>query len=298
MNRYFRTAIGFLCVLAIVTGLCKPASAYFERLFVSSRAFALGGAFVAIADDPGAVIINSAGLAQISTPTFLSSVSRPYELSDLLENYVAAAVPTRFGTVGLSWHRFGLEDVAGEDLFSIAIGTDYIRNSQDASLSFGGSLDIARVGYASGYGDAKTVVTGSVGVLLRPFPVIGIGYSIHNLGQPSFDWIAADGKTNLKMTQAFGLAYYWQRRVVFSLERAMGQDGRWWSALGIEVNTSDALRLRGGLNAGDVTGGLGVTIAPITLDAGVTAHDVLGLTYYISLGVALPKKSTGGYPGE
>jgi len=277
-------------------GHASPSHAYFERLFVSARAFSLGGAFVSVADDPSAIVINPAGLAQIQTASFLSSFARPYAISDLEEHFVAAAVPTGFGTIGVSWHRFGLSQVTSEDLYSIAYGVDYIRNSQDASLSFGGSIDVARVGYSASSLDAKTVVTGSLSVLLRPFPIIGFGYSIRNLGQPSFDWVPSDGKTNLKMTQAFGLSYHWQRRAVFLYERAMGQNGKWNDQIGVEVNAGDQLRIRGGLNSGDVTGGLGVTVSRIVVDAGVTAHEVMGATYYISLGVSLSPKKEEGYP--
>jgi hypothetical protein len=277
--------------LSLLVSHGSPANAYFERLFVSARAVSLGGAFVAVADDPSAIVINTAGLAQITSLSFLSSVDRPYELSDLRENYIAAVIPTKIGSVGLSWHRFALQDVTSEDLFTIAFGGDYIRNSQDASLSFGGSIDIARVGYSRVYTDSKTVVTGSLSVLLRPFPIIGIGYSIRNLGQPSFDWVAGDGKTNLKTTQAFGFAYHWERRATFVYERAMAQNGP-----GVEIDTGKRLRIRGGLNDGDVTGGLGLTVSRIIVDAGVAGHHVMGLTYYISLGLSFPSKQTGEYP--
>ncbi len=298
MKGRFRSAIVLLGGLVIPLGACSPAHAYFDRIFVSSRAFSLGGAFVSIADEPSATVINAAGLTQIRSPSFLSSFARPYGLSDLEEHYLAAAVPIGFGTVGLSWHRFGLRGVTSEDLFSIAFGADYIRNSQDASLSFGGSIDIARVSYSSGYTDAKTVVTGGLSVLLRPFPIFGIGYSIRNLGQPSFDWVPSDGATRLEMTQAFGLSYYYQQWAVFVYERSMGQDGRWTDKLGVEVSAGKQLKIRGGLNRGDVTGGLGVTVSRIVVDAGVTGHDVMGLTYYISIGFSLPAKNGEGYPND
>jgi hypothetical protein len=278
----------------MLVGHAAPAGAYFERIFVSSRAFSLGGAFVALADEPSATVINAAGLAQITSLSFLSSFDRPYEISDLQESYLAAAIPTGIGTVGLSWHRFALHNVTSEDLFTIAFGGDYIRNSQDASLSFGGSIDIARVAYSSVYSESKTVVTGSLSVLLRPFPIIGMGYSIRNLGQPSFDWVAGDGKTNLEMTQAFGLAYHWERRAVFVYERAMAQNGDWVDKMGVEVIAGKQLRIRGGMDNGDVTGGLGVTVSQIIVDAGVAGHEVMGLTYYISLGLTLPAKKAEG----
>jgi hypothetical protein len=291
---------GFAAILAVgvLLGFCSSANAYFERLFVSARARALGGTGVAVVDDAGATALNAAGLAQISKASFLSSLARPYQLSDLQENFLAAAVHTRLGTMGLSWHRFGLQDVTTEDLFTIAFAHDIIRDSQDASLSVGGSLDVARVGYSTGaYGDTKTVFTGSLGVLLRPFPMIGLGYSARNLGQPAFDWVPGDGATRLGATHAFGLAYYWEENVLFTYERARGQADVWVDAFGIEVNAGDQVRMRGGLNSGGVTGGLGVRVSALTIDAGVSTHDVMGLTYYMSVSVTL-RDSEEGYPYE
>lgn len=276
-------------VLAISSA---PADAYFERLSISSRAVSLGGAFVAVADDASAVVINPAGLTQVSSLSFLSSFDQPYSISDLQEHFLAAAIPSRFGTIGLSWHRFALRDVMSEDLVTIAFGRDYIRTSQDASLSFGGSVDIARVAHSDTYTESKTVVTGSLSVLLRPFPIIGIGYSIRNLGQPSFDWLPGDGRTNLKMTQTFGLAYHWQRSAVILYEHMRGQDGEWADRFGIEVNAGKDLRIRGGLSDGEVSGGMGVEVSTVVFDVGVTGHDALGLTYYVSIGASLPSDAT------
>jgi hypothetical protein len=293
LTRRFGSTI--VLVVGILLGLGSDANAYFERLFVSARAFSLGGASVAIVEDPSATLLNTAGLAQVPKASFLSSLERPYELSDLNASFVAAAVRTRFGVVGLSWHRFGLQDVTSEDLFTVAFAGDLIRNSQDASLSIGAGLDLAQVRYSSTYTDAKSVLTGSLGVLLRPFPAIGLGYSVRNLGQPAFDWVAGDGATRLEATHAFGLAYHWQEDVMFVYERALGQDDVWRDALGVEVHAGEQLSMRGGLHDGDVTGGLGVRVSMLTLDAGVTAHDVMGLTYYVSIGLTLRDPEEGDF---
>ena len=171
-------AVVFLSVgLALLLLSVRPSLAYFERFFISTRTFSLGGAFVALADDPSAAVLNPAGLTQLSSAGFLASYVRPYDVSDLEEHYIAAAVPTSIGAFGVSWHRFGLRDVTSEDLITLAYGRDYIRTSQDASLSFGGSVDIARVDIRDTYNASKTVVSGSAGVLLQPFPIIGLGYS-------------------------------------------------------------------------------------------------------------------------
>jgi hypothetical protein len=268
-----------------------PCEAYFERIILSSRTVSLGGAFVSLADDPSAAVVNPAGLTQITSIHLLTTYDRPYGLSDLEEHYVAAAVPTSIGVLGLSWHRLALRDVTSEDLFTIAFARDYIRNSQDASLTFGGSLDIARVAFADVFDRSKTVITGSLSVLLRPFPIIGMGYTARNIGQPSLDLMEGGGKTHLKATHAFGWSYHWERRFIISYQRERGQDRRWRDRLGLEMRIRDDLQLRAGLNRGDVTGGLGVTVSGLAVDVGVESHESLGLSYLVSLGIKFPWRS-------
>jgi hypothetical protein len=60
-----------LVVLAVAVSLPRPARAYFEHALLSARTAALGGAFVAIADDPSAVVDNAAGLTGIPSASFL-----------------------------------------------------------------------------------------------------------------------------------------------------------------------------------------------------------------------------------
>ncbi|NIM18992.1 MAG: hypothetical protein GTO51_01245 [Candidatus Latescibacteria bacterium] len=265
------------------------AGAYFERMHASSRTLSMGGAFVAVASDPSAAIVNPAGLAQCRTFSFLTSLNEPYGLSDLEESYFAVALPAKIGIVGLSWHRFSLEGVSSEDLFSLAFGRDYIRTSLDASLSFGGSIDVARISYSDRFDASEAIVTGSLGVLLRPFPIIGVGYSVRNLGQDSFDFIPGGGGTPLKVQHNWGIAYHWQR-VSFVYERERGQDRGWRNRMGLEVRLPTGLRIRSGLNRGDVTGGVGLLLSGLNVDIGVSSHDVLGTSYMISVGYSLPHK--------
>ena len=274
----------------MVLASATPAAAYYERFFVSARAYSLGGAFVAIADDATSTVLNPAGLTQVTNVQFVSSLVRPYEVGDLEEHFLSLAVPNRYFSLGLSWHRFGIRDVAAEDLFTIAVGRDLIRTSEDASLSIGGSLDIARVSYKGTYDESQTRVTGSLSVLLRPFPIIGIGYNIRNLGQPSFDLVEGGGSTPLRSTQAIGLAYYWQNFFLATYERTYEQDREWRDHLGIEVNAGRHLRLRSGLFGQGITGGLGVMVSGIAVDAAMTSDSDLGVSYAITIGIGVRYK--------
>jgi hypothetical protein len=275
----------------------SQAEAHFDRLLASSRTLAMGGAFVSVADDASASLINPAGLAQSKAYSLLASLNQPYGLDDLEESYLAAAIPAKIGVIGLSWHRFALEGVTSEDLFSIAFGGDYIRNTLDASLSFGGSIDIARVSYAEPYNSSKAIATGSLGMLLRPFPIIGIGYSVRNLGQGSFDFVPGGGGTPIRAVHTWGISYHWQQ-VSLLFERQRGQDRIWKNHLGLEVRIPAGLRIRSGLDDNDVTGGIGLSISRLQLDIGVASRDMIGTSYMISLLYTIPVRKEGSDAGR
>jgi hypothetical protein len=292
-----RSARWWAAVLAgAISVLCaaSPARAYFERLVVSSRAYSLGGAFVAAADDASAVVLNPAGLTQTHAVGVLSTISRPYGLSDLEEYFLSAVLPSDMGSFGLSWHRLALDGVTSEDLFTVAYGRDLVRTSQDASLSVGAAVDFARVAYSGDNGASEFAVAGTLSVLLRPFPFIGAGYIVRNVGEPSFDFPgagtddAAAGKTTLRATHAFGFAYHWESLFTALYERERGQSGAWRDKLGVEVKAGNLLRLRSGFTRDDITGGVGVSVSNVSIDASVTSHDALGLSAVVSVGISLP----------
>ncbi len=297
MRKHKRSWLTFVVAGAVFTLLPSHANAYFERLALSSRVYAMGGAYVSAADDPSAVVLNPAGLAQIYTPSVLSTISEPYGLSELRETFLAAALPTRVVSIGLAWHSFGLDGVTSENLFSLALGRDIIRTSQDASLSVGAGIDIARVAYSGELHVSETVLTGTVSMLLRPFPFIGAGYTVRHLGKPSLDFGLPSwsnpyglepGAARLEVTHTFGFAYHWERTFSILYERERGQDERWRNRIGVEVRAGDHLRLRSGLAGDDVAGGVGVAWSNVTVDVGVTSHGALGLSYLVSAGISLP----------
>ncbi len=283
---------GFFLLVPVLLIVCPgPSRAYFELAHASSRAIALGGAFAGLADDPSAVHYNPAGLTNIRSISLLSTYVKPYGIDDLEESCVAAVFPVGIGTAGLSWHRLSLRGVMAEDLISLGFGKDYIRTSQDASLSFGGTLDIARVSFADRYEGSETVVTGSLAVLLRPFPILGIGYCVHNFVPRTFEFIPESEGTRLERTHVWSLAYHWDNKVSIVYDRERNSDGAWNNRLGIEIKVQPGFQLRSGLNDGNVGGGAGLFVSGVVVDVGVTSHDTLGASYVLSIGYRFPVKT-------
>jgi hypothetical protein len=285
----FRPAGAAVVLLALaVLSPGHPARAHFERMLLSSRSASLGGAFVAIADDPSSVIDNPAGLCGIPTLSLLSTYQRPYGVEGLDEGYFAVAVPARFVSLGASWFHRGVSQALSEDLLTIAVGRDLKRTSEDASLSVGASVELARVSVADGFDTSGSEATFGFGVLLRPFAFIGVGYTMRNVNQPRFDLVAGGGDTPLSRAQAVGLSYYWQQRLVVTVESGQDAGGQWRTRGGFELRVENHLSLRGGLDGPEAAAGVGVTWRGLTFDAAMRGHESLGASYLVTLRYARP----------
>jgi hypothetical protein len=285
-----RARLAFAFAAMLVLPCARDADAHFERVILSARSASMGRAFVALADDPSAVVDNAAGIAGIAAPSFLSTYQRPYGVDGIDEGYVAAVVPLPGLALGASWfHR----DVGGElteDLVTLAVARDLKRTSEDASLSVGATVDLARVGVAGSFDESATAVTFAASVLLRPFAFIGLGYSIRNIVEPAFDLVDGGGETELARAQAVGLSYYWEQRLRATVETGQDAEGGWRTRGGIELRIENHVQLRGGLDGEHLTTGVGVSVSGITLDLGMTSHDALGATYLFTLRYARPQK--------
>lgn len=280
-----RRCIAGFAVLVLL-GWATPSRAHFEHLLLSTRTVSLGGSFVAIADDPSATVDNPAGLAGIPAFAVMTTYQRPYGVDGLDEGVIAAAVPTRAVSAGASWFHRGLAGAISEDLFTLGVARDLKRTSEDASLSVGASLDLARVSVTGG--NAATALAFGAGVLLRPFAFIGLGYSIRSINQPDIDLVPGGGATPLRRSQAVGLAYYWQQRVVFTAETREDPDGVWRAHGGLEVVAAPHLTLRAGLDGAHAAAGAGLSVRGVTLDVGMSTHETLGASYLVTLRYARP----------
>ena len=112
--------LGWACVLAAVlpvaggqaqTGIAKYAGEFIS-LGVGARALAMGGAFVALANDVTAGYWNPAALSRIDYPEFI--LMHDSEFGSLVNNdYAAVAIPVGTSTsLGLSIIRVGVDDIA------------------------------------------------------------------------------------------------------------------------------------------------------------------------------------------
>jgi hypothetical protein len=269
------------CALVLVTA--SRAHAHFEGAVLSARTASLGGAFVALADDPSAVVDNPAGLSGLAQPALLTTYQKPYGVDGLDEGFVAVSIPTRWVTMGAAFFHRGLDDALSENRVTFALARDLKRTAEDASLSIGASVDVATVSAAGEIDESDATVSLGAGVLLRPFAFIGVGYTIRNITAPDIHLVEGGPGTTLARAQAIGLSYYWQERLIVTVETYEDASSSWRSRGGMELRLGPNVRLRGGLDDEHVAAGLGIVWQSVGFDAALRSHDGLGESYIVSL---------------
>jgi hypothetical protein len=264
-----------------MTLAATSARAYFEGALLSSRTASMGGAFVAIADDPSAIVDNPAGLSGLTQPALLATYLRPYGVDGLDEGFIAVTVPVRWVSAGVAWYHRGLQDALSEDRITFSFAHDLKRTSEDASLSVGVSVDVDAVSAKETIDANDTAVSFGAAVLLRPFAFIGLGYNIRNINQPSIDLVAGGGDTPLERAQTVGLSYYWENRLTATVE-TFEEASSWHTRGGLELKVGPHLVLRGGLDGANAAAGMGILWRSVGFDAGFLSHEALGESYIVT----------------
>lgn len=278
-----------LLAVALAGAAANPAAAYFEHVLTSSRVVATGNAFVSVADDAVATYVNPAGLTNLYSYNLLATWNRPYGLDDVNEAFVAGAVPTRFGAFGASWFYRGVSGVSSENMLTLSYSHDLKRTSEDASLSVGAFVDLVRVSESDRFNSSDGAALLGLCAHMRPFPVIGVGYTIRNLNQTTLHLVDGGAGTPLERQQSFGVSWFWDRRMIVSYAYGQNSVGEWHSHGGIEFTFERFVTLRSGISGRYASAGFGLAYRGITFDVGFTSHDVLGATYLVTFGFGPPR---------
>jgi hypothetical protein len=283
----------------------------FLNLPAGARAAALGGAYVALADDATALYWNPAGIASASdldtppSPGSSGLVTAVHHESILhLRQEFLGAVYRRDGdglSLALNAHysesieeRDALGNLTGSfGADDLAVSVGYAR-SPSSRLRVGGS--VAWVREALG-GTGASAASLSTGVLYAPRGGTGLtlGAAIRNLG-PSASFRAPDGTEGESVPQPLTVAAgaAWSSAtaslgwtVTSEVLKLRGDDAE--ARLGVEVRPATALALRAGWmlgqDAADLTAGAGLATGRWAFDyAFVPYHDDLGSSHRASLG--------------
>ncbi|MFH1679515.1 MAG: PorV/PorQ family protein [Candidatus Eisenbacteria bacterium] len=110
----FLAVVGSVALLMATVGLAFADSnhaAAYSRIGVGARALGMGGAYVAVADDPTATVWNPAGLARVDKLAFTFMYTGGYEF-DRAHNFFGYAQSFSLGSVGIGWTNAGMDGLA------------------------------------------------------------------------------------------------------------------------------------------------------------------------------------------
>lgn len=183
--------LGFSLTLGQNVNKTGTTAANFLKIGAGSRAVAMGGAFVSLADDATSMYWNPGGLARLNKIELI--VNHTNWIADVGYTYLGLALPLpRIGTVGLNLTAvtmdemevttYGYEEGTGQTFVagSYAVGLSFARNLTDR-FSIGANLKYVTefISQTSAQGLALDVGT----LFNTPFKDVRFGASISNFGQ-------------------------------------------------------------------------------------------------------------------
>lgn len=234
------------------------------RMGVGARALAMGGAFVAVADDPTASYWNPAGLTQIRRIQLAAmhshmSLNRGY-------NFVSGILPFNQLAFGVSWLGFGISGI--EARTSNTIQPDYI---------FGDSENAFLFSFAKGFGPLfsigvnckvihhkldkyQALGTGfDVGLLINPWYGLKVGMAFQDIAT-SLKW--AEGHQDFfPLCKRLGVSYMINRGLLLSMDIFQQARGPVNFSFGTEYKAFNGFPLRIGADRnGNFVMGAGLEI--------------------------------------
>jgi hypothetical protein len=240
-----------------------------------ARSVGMGEAFTAVADDISAISSNPAGLGRLKSWGALLVLDNWASVDTALD-YVALAVPTRYGTFGIglyvaSYGSYDLRDSTGvktgsEDLGDSAVTFAWgIRHPSWGGRQGWSGLGVERVDDAAGQ-SVTAVSVGSI-IAVRAFDV---GLAVQHLG-PKVNGVAIPSVA--KVGAAYGVLPWLRPAMDVGYGLA---DGRLWASVGCE-GRSEYIQARLGYRQQLVAKG-DDTWSGVSLGIGITA-DKYGLDY-------------------
>jgi len=291
-KRFFRLLVISGIIMVVGWGLARGDNYYgmandYLQYGAGARSLAMGGAYVALADEASAPYWNPAALIQIDEHQFLSMYAPFFEQTSY--NFLSYVHPLRrWGSIGISdvlLHSGGYEEVrlvegvvgTNKSVYKNAVIISYA-NRVYRQISLGASLKLLheRVMRYSGNGQGI-----DLGILYEPLDELNIGLVLQNVIQPKVT--LRDEPDEYKVNLKAGLALStFSRRLTLTSDINKLVDEKAYFCAGIEVcpweKATASLRrvdLRVGCNhLQSFTCGIGLKIKFLTVDYGFSSHDL------------------------
>jgi hypothetical protein len=271
---------------------------------VGARALAMGGAFVAVANDATAACWNPAGLATLND-TRLAGMSTDLYGLGATHQYVGAVTTIANLGIGLGWERAAIDGQAVDGTGTPGATFTWTEQAIVGSLATN-VMDVAMAGANvkyymadSGLGDTASGFGFDLGVLVSLGDMFVIGVNAKDLAGSGLAW---DGGANDVISGLYkaGLAMKLaEDKLVLATDVDFDNSGLGDTHVGVEFQVINELALRGGVvltnNFQDYyfSVGAGINVAGLYVDAAYVLNQTLGNTLVLSAEFSL-KGLTGG----
>ena len=247
-----------------------------------TRAYGMGNAYVALADEPSAIFWNPAGIAKIDKLSLAVSHQNLFGLNDLYNEMAAISVPTKFVDLAFGWTQQNLLHTYYEQILYLTSA----RKIEFFNIPFYLGVNLKYLSAHADYEnvDSPSAIDTDFGLIIEPISHLCLGFSGKNLAEPSFSFL--DSSDSLLRNFTLGTSYNWKNTVNFLADYYWDKNGGQWN-IGGEMWFYDVFAPRIGISGENLTVGFGIKTKNWNLDGAVYSHDELGSTYRIGLGLKL-----------
>ena len=273
------------------------------RVGQGARAAAMGGSFLALADDASALYWNPAGLGQVDD--YCIGLSHHQWFAAVKDELLHLTFPGRTGALGIGLVYSGEPDIEYWSPGNQPGGTFTTWNGV-ASIGYGGTIahnwhiGLGLKGFyqslhtVAGYGGAF-----DVGFIGRPLPFASFGIVGRNIGLIRYGSTWEDLPTEV----GIGTSLDWSH-LTATADVVYPLDGSINCRAGLEYAPVPALALRVGYRTGPadlsslgwlsgLTGGLGLHTGPLAVDYAIAPYGALGLVHRIGLNLQFEPRGSG-----
>ena len=263
-RRHFPTLLLYLLCMIEISAQQNP----------GAKSISLANADIALSNDAFSLFTNPSGFAQMNWMeggVFYSP--SPFGMKELSNAFVAATIPTAYGSFGLGVSTYGFE-LYKENKCVLAYANRYAKN-----FFYGASLSLNHLSIKN-YGEDKTLAF-SLGALYYITTDLRFAFSADNINKATW----GKEKNQIPTVYRSGISYDVLPNV--SLNAAIESEVGFNPSLhcGINYDLNEYFSLRSGFanEPAKYSAGFGINYSQFEIDYAIFTHQELGLTHQFTI---------------
>lgn len=244
-----------------------------------ARSKGFGNANSSLADE-WAIFNNVGGISGVENGTVSFGYDHFIELEGFDQVASSVVQPFQFGTVGVSFYKFG----------------DELYSEQIASAAFGNKIGFVRLGVKASYYQLRVDEFGTAGAMffdlggiVEMVPKFHFGAYISNF---TLSKLNSSTQNSLPVIMKIGFSYTPVKHVMLNFDIFKDVDYSPILKAGIEYGISDKFYLRTGVNSSPFKGffGAGIHLTRFKIDYAVNSYQYLGTSHQATVSFLYQKK--------